>query len=59
MEADLNNLRVVESDEKETPCLGLYYWAILSLSDINTPTRCSRLGIERKADDLAVWKIYR
>jgi hypothetical protein len=31
-----------------------YNWATLSLGDINTETLSSRLGVGRKADDLAL-----
>jgi hypothetical protein len=45
--------RVVEGDEKERGAWG-YDWATLSLGDIYTETWCSRLGVGRKVDDLAL-----
>jgi hypothetical protein len=34
-----------------------YNWATLSLADLNTEAWSSRLGVGRKADDLALQKI--
>jgi hypothetical protein len=47
-------LGVVEGDKKGTRCLGVYNCATLPLGDINTGTWSSRLGVGRKADDLAL-----
>jgi hypothetical protein len=45
--------RAVEGGESDSGVRG-YNWATLSLGDINTETRSSRLGVGRKADNLAL-----
>jgi hypothetical protein len=44
-------LLLLLGDEKGTKCLG-YNWATLSLVNINTGIWSSRLGVERKTEDL-------
>jgi hypothetical protein len=41
---------------KRRPGAWGYNWATLSLWDINTGTWSSRLGVGRRADDLALYK---